>query len=158
MATAARACSTAQRHYIFFATDSFCGEQAAQILHVWDAGEFKQPFRPKPFTPATFSKADRVAAFARIDAGSTSTKGVLLSTDGDVLCKAHQLSKGNPIQDTIDIFEELRQYERVRREQIAKEQEFAELARRQHEHIKTKRLLPLIDHRFDHGAGERAVQ
>jgi activator of 2-hydroxyglutaryl-CoA dehydratase len=92
----------------------------------------------------------------RGSSSSRSTKGVLLSTDGDVLCKAYQLSKGNPIQDTIDIFEELRQYERVRREQIAKE--FAGLARRQHEHIKTKRLLPLIDHRFDHGAGERAVQ
>src|SRR5262249_43525244 len=69
---------------------------------------FKERFRPKPFTPATLSKGDMVAAFAGIDGGSTSTKGVLLSTDGDVLCKAYQLSKGNPIQDTIDIFEELR--------------------------------------------------
>ena len=58
--------------------------------------------------PATFSAGDRVAAFLGLDGGSTSTKGVLLSTDGDVLCKAYQLSKGNPIQDTIDIVEELR--------------------------------------------------
>src|SRR5436189_470961 len=63
---------------------------------------------PKRFTPATFSAGDQVAAFVGIDGGSTSTKGVLLSTDGDMLCKAYQLSKGNPIQDTIDIFEELR--------------------------------------------------
>jgi predicted CoA-substrate-specific enzyme activase len=69
---------------------------------------FKTQFRPKPFVPATFSRGDVVAAFAGIDGGSTSTKGVLLSIDGDVLCKAYQLSKGNPIQDTIDIFEELR--------------------------------------------------
>src|SRR5262249_60942781 len=34
--------------------------------------------------------------------------GVLLSEAGDVISKAYQLSKGNPIQDTIEIFEELR--------------------------------------------------
>src|SRR5436309_9513923 len=64
---------------------------------------------PKRFTPATFAAGDQVAAFVGLDGGSTSTKGVLLSTDGDVLCKAYQLSKGNPIQDTIDIFDELRE-------------------------------------------------
>src|SRR5205814_5902264 len=68
---------------------------------------FKRQYTPKRFTPATFSRGDRVAAFVGIDGGSTSTKGVLLSTDGDVICKAYQLSKGNPIQDTIDIFDEL---------------------------------------------------
>jgi predicted CoA-substrate-specific enzyme activase len=70
---------------------------------------FKRQYTPKRFTPATFSAGDQVAAFVGLDGGSTSTKGVLLSTDGDVLCKAYQLSKGNPIQDTIDIFDELRE-------------------------------------------------
>ena len=70
---------------------------------------FKNQYTPKRFTPATFSAGDQVAAFVGLDGGSTSTKGVLLSTDGDVLCKAYQLSKGNPIQDTIDIFDELRE-------------------------------------------------
>src|SRR5438034_3404734 len=70
---------------------------------------FKSHYTPKRFTPATFSAGDQVAAFVGLDGGSTSTKGVLLSTDGDVLCKAYQLSKGNPIQDTIDIFDELRE-------------------------------------------------
>jgi activator of 2-hydroxyglutaryl-CoA dehydratase/predicted nucleotide-binding protein (sugar kinase/HSP70/actin superfamily) len=69
---------------------------------------FRSQYTPKRFTPATFSPGDCVAAFVGLDGGSTSTKGVLLSTDGDVLCKAYQLSKGNPIQDTIDIFDELR--------------------------------------------------
>src|SRR5436190_2554122 len=70
--------------------------------------DFRRQYTPKRFMPATFSAGDRVAAFLGLDGGSTSTKGVLLSTDGDVLCKAYQLSKGNPIQDTIDIVEELR--------------------------------------------------
>ena len=47
--------------------------------------------------------------FVGIDGGSTSTKAVLLSEQGDVLCKAYQLSGGNPIQDTIDMFVALRQ-------------------------------------------------
>ena len=43
-----------------------------------------------------------------VDGGSTSTKAVLLDENGDILCKAYQLSNGNPIQDTIDMFENLR--------------------------------------------------
>jgi predicted CoA-substrate-specific enzyme activase len=69
---------------------------------------FKQQFAAKKFTPAAFARGETVQAFVGIDGGSTSTKGVLLSTDGDVVSKAYQLSKGNPIQDTIDIFDELR--------------------------------------------------
>ena len=46
--------------------------------------------------------------FIGLDGGSTSTKAVLLSEHGDVLSKAYQLSNGNPIQDTIDLFENLR--------------------------------------------------
>jgi predicted nucleotide-binding protein (sugar kinase/HSP70/actin superfamily)/activator of 2-hydroxyglutaryl-CoA dehydratase len=86
------------------------------------AGEleaFKRQFAPKKFTPATFRKGETVQAFVGVDGGSTSTKGVLLSTAGDVLCKAYQLSKGNPIQDTIDIFDELR--EQVESQQAALE-------------------------------------
>ena len=44
-----------------------------------------------------------------MDGGSTSTKAVLLDEEGDILCKAYQLSNGNPIQDTIDMFERLRE-------------------------------------------------
>jgi len=69
---------------------------------------FKRQYRPTPFVPAVFARGDVVGAFLGIDGGSTSTKGVLLSTEGDVLCKAYQLSKGNPIQDTVEIVEDLR--------------------------------------------------
>ena len=70
--------------------------------------EFKRQYTPKKFTPATFRTGQRVRAFVGVDGGSTSTKGVLLSEDGEVISKAYQLSKGNPIQDTIEIFDELR--------------------------------------------------
>lgn len=68
---------------------------------------FKEQFKPKKFTPATFAPGETVRGFIGVDGGSTSTKAVLLSTGGDVLCKVYQLSKGNPIQDTIDMFEQL---------------------------------------------------
>jgi len=72
-----------------------------------DLLSFKEQYKPKKFVPATFRKGETVSGFIGVDGGSTSTKAVLLSTEGDVLCKVYQLSKGNPIQDTIDMFEQL---------------------------------------------------
>ncbi len=73
-----------------------------------DLDLFKDAYRPKKFTPATFQKGSTVAGFIGIDGGSTSTKAVLLDENGDILCKSYQLSNGNPIQDTIEMFENLR--------------------------------------------------
>src|SRR5262245_25721909 len=64
---------------------------------------FREQYKPKPFTPAVFERGKPVQGLIGVDGGSTSTKAVLMSTDGDVLCKVYQLSKGNPIQDTIDM-------------------------------------------------------
>jgi len=69
---------------------------------------FREAYTPKPFVPAVFRPGDVVRGVVGVDGGSTSTKAVLLSTSGDVLCKVYQLSKGNPIQDTIDMFDGLR--------------------------------------------------
>src|SRR6201998_2448219 len=69
---------------------------------------FREAFRRKKFTPAAFQKGSTVAGFIGIDGGSTSTKAVLLGESGDILCKSYQLSNGNPIQDTIEMFEHLR--------------------------------------------------
>ena len=69
---------------------------------------FKQSYRRKKFVPATFQRGTTVGGFVGVDGGSTSTKAVLLDENGDILCKVYQLSNGNPIQDTIDMFEGLR--------------------------------------------------
>ncbi|HEX8797711.1 MAG TPA: acyl-CoA dehydratase activase-related protein, partial [Terriglobales bacterium] len=61
------------------------------------------------FVGAKFTAGETVQGFIGIDGGSTSTKAVLLSQAGDMLCKAYQLSNGNPIQDTIDMFVAIRQ-------------------------------------------------
>lgn len=70
--------------------------------------EFKKRYTVRTFAPADFKPGATIAGFVGIDGGSTSTKAVLLSESGEVLCKAYQLSNGNPIQDTIDMFTALR--------------------------------------------------
>jgi predicted CoA-substrate-specific enzyme activase len=69
---------------------------------------FSSAYRKAKFVPAAFQRGTTVSGFVGVDGGSTSTKAVLLSESGDILCKAYQLSNGNPIQDTIDMFEKLR--------------------------------------------------
>ncbi len=71
--------------------------------------EFRAKYARPPFAPATFRPEEKVGAFIGLDGGSTSTKAVLLSESGDVLCKAYQLSEGNPIEDTKQLLESLRQ-------------------------------------------------
>jgi activator of 2-hydroxyglutaryl-CoA dehydratase/predicted nucleotide-binding protein (sugar kinase/HSP70/actin superfamily) len=69
---------------------------------------FREQYKPKKFTPATFTPGQVVRGWVGVDGGSTSTKAALVDENGDVLCKVYQLSKGNPIQDTIDMFDGLR--------------------------------------------------
>ena len=71
--------------------------------------QFKLAYTIKRFIPATFTPTATVTGFIGLDGGSTSTKAVLISEDGTILCKAYQLSNGNPIQDTIDMFTAIRQ-------------------------------------------------
>src|ERR1019366_2493476 len=70
---------------------------------------FKKKYRTKKFTPVTFQPGDVVEGFVGLDGGSTSTKAVLLSKDHKrrILAKTYQLSKGNPIEDTIEVLQKL---------------------------------------------------
>ncbi len=72
--------------------------------------EFKERYKRKKFEPAKFQPGEIVEAFVGVDGGSTSTKAVLLDKEGRVLAKAYQLSKGNPIEDTMEMFAKLRNY------------------------------------------------
>ena len=70
---------------------------------------FKERYKEKRFIPATFKSGQVVEGFIGLDGGSTSTKAVLLDKDGNVLVKTYQLSKGNPIEDTMEVIDKLRQ-------------------------------------------------
>jgi predicted CoA-substrate-specific enzyme activase len=74
-----------------------------------ELSQFKHQYTIPKFIGAKFTAGETVQGFIGIDGGSTSTKAVLLSHAGDVLCKAYQLSNGNPIQDTIDMFVAIRE-------------------------------------------------
>ncbi|HMS65533.1 MAG TPA: BadF/BadG/BcrA/BcrD ATPase family protein, partial [Ignavibacteria bacterium] len=73
-----------------------------------ELSEFKEKHKVEKFIPATFKKGEVVQGFIGIDGGSTSTKAALVSLDKNVLVKAYQLSKGNPIEDTIEILGKIR--------------------------------------------------
>jgi predicted CoA-substrate-specific enzyme activase len=70
--------------------------------------DFLDTYAPPRFEPPKFNPGDTAKGFIGVDGGSTSTKAVLLSLEGEVLARAYQLSKGNPIKDTIEILEKLR--------------------------------------------------
>jgi predicted CoA-substrate-specific enzyme activase len=74
-----------------------------------DLAAFKDKYRHKKFEAVHFEPGEVVEGFLGIDGGSTSTKAVLLSKDKNrtILAKAYQLSKGNPIEDTMEIFAKL---------------------------------------------------
>jgi len=69
---------------------------------------FAQAYKRKKFTPTSFRRGQVVGGFIGVDGGSTSTKAALLDENGDILCKAYQLSNGNPIEDTKQMFEKIR--------------------------------------------------
>ncbi len=50
-----------------------------------------------------FNGEKTIRAYLGIDGGSTSTKGVLITADGEVIERAYILSRGNPIDDTKQI-------------------------------------------------------
>ncbi len=70
---------------------------------------FKDRYKPRRFVPRTFQPGEHVRAFMGIDGGSTSTKAVLVSQEGEVMVKCYELSKGNPLEDTMEMFSNLRQ-------------------------------------------------
>jgi predicted CoA-substrate-specific enzyme activase len=98
-------------HYIDFgrAEEKAASGSKGLVTNEDELNGFKSAFRRKKFTAAEFMPGQTVSGFVGIDGGSTSTKAVLLGQDGEILCKTYQLSNGNPIQDTIEMFEKLRE-------------------------------------------------
>ncbi len=70
---------------------------------------FSEAYRVPSFDMPVFPQGQQVRGYIGIDGGSTSTKAVLMDTDSKIIALAYQLSKGNPISDTIEVLEKLRQ-------------------------------------------------
>ncbi|APR81236.1 Hypothetical protein A7982_06583 [Minicystis rosea] len=72
--------------------------------------EFKKLYSIPKFTPMKLEAGTTVRGVVGLDGGSTSSKAVLIDEQGEIICKAYQLSKGNPIQDTKELLAKLDEY------------------------------------------------
>ncbi len=69
---------------------------------------FKKEYQIPAFSQPDFNVGEVVDVYIGVDGGSTSTKAVLLDRDKNLIAHEYRLSKGNPIEDTKDILEQLR--------------------------------------------------
>ncbi len=67
---------------------------------------FKKRYTIPPFTPPKLTS--KTVCFLGIDGGSTSSKAVLVDEKGELLLKVYQLSKGNPIADTVELLQKIK--------------------------------------------------
>jgi activator of 2-hydroxyglutaryl-CoA dehydratase/predicted nucleotide-binding protein (sugar kinase/HSP70/actin superfamily) len=98
------------REYIQTGRSARLGQNSGPPL-VQNDGElsqFVEAYRIPRFEEAKFSAGETVRAVVGLDGGSTSSKAVLMSENGDLLLKSYTLSKGNPIQDAKDLLRDLR--------------------------------------------------
>jgi activator of 2-hydroxyglutaryl-CoA dehydratase/predicted nucleotide-binding protein (sugar kinase/HSP70/actin superfamily) len=75
-----------------------------------EAEAFRDLYKIPKFEPMKLSPGQRVRAVIGLDGGSTSSKAVLVDEEQRIVCKAYQLSKGNPIADTKELLASLRDY------------------------------------------------
>ena len=66
---------------------------------------FKVAYAIQEFTPPVLTQ--KTTCFLGIDGGSTSSKAVLCDENGELLLKVYQLSKGNPIEDTLELLQKI---------------------------------------------------
>ncbi len=101
------------KEFILHGRKSKLGEKAGPPLNKnsEELEEFRRQYSIPKFTSATFSKGQVIRGVVGLDGGSTSSKAVLVSEEGEILLKEYQLSKGNPIEDTKEMLQRL--YEKV---------------------------------------------
>ncbi len=75
-----------------------------------EISDFKKLYAIPRFVPMKLTPGQVVRAVVGLDGGSTSSKAVLVDEAGEIVCKAYQLSKGNPIQDARELLAQLRDY------------------------------------------------
>ncbi|OIJ12763.1 CoA activase [Anaerobacillus arseniciselenatis] len=103
------------KDYILYGRKAKLGETAGPPLvkSSDELEQFKKRYQIPEFKRAQFQKGEVVRAVLGVDGGSTSSKAVLIDENGQVLFKAYQLSKGNPIQDTRELLKDLKKQAEV---------------------------------------------
>ena len=72
--------------------------------------KFLKDYKLPPFKPKKLNS--KTECYLGIDGGSTSSKAVLISSSGELLFKAYKLSLGNPIEDILELFKEIKIYDK----------------------------------------------
>ena len=100
------------REYVTHGRKARLGETAGPPLvrNNSEVEEFRSLYSVPRFQPMPLEAGTIVRAVIGLDGGSTSSKAVLVDEQGEIVCKAYQLSKGNPIQDTRELLAELKSY------------------------------------------------
>jgi predicted CoA-substrate-specific enzyme activase len=95
----------ALRDFILNGRRARLGEQAGPPLSAaeQETKEFIEAYSIPKFKKAKLEPGQVVRGVIGMDGGSTSSKAVVIGEDGEILLKAYQLSKGNPIQDTKEL-------------------------------------------------------
>jgi len=99
------------KHFLTFGRKAMLGEKAGKPLvkSVEELEAFRKEYSIPKFTPRPVVAGETVRGFIGLDGGSTSSKAVLVDEQGEILMKAYQLSKGNPIQDTKEILQQMKE-------------------------------------------------
>jgi len=74
-----------------------------------DLEAFKKRYTIPSFIPP--KPASKTVCFLGIDGGSTSSKAVLVDEKGTLILKVYQLSKGNPIADTVELLQKIKAHD-----------------------------------------------
>ncbi|MBW2232002.1 MAG: CoA activase [Deltaproteobacteria bacterium] len=99
----------ALKEFIHRGRELALGHRAGPPLVATEAelASFRERYAVPRFEPAAFRPGQTVRGFIGLDGGSTSSKAVLIDEQGEVLCKAYMLSKGNPIADAQHLLAEI---------------------------------------------------
>jgi len=84
-------------------------DNAGPPLASGDLEAFIEKYTLPPFE-AKLPERNRITGYIGLDGGSTSSKCVLVSEQGDILQKVYQLSQGNPLEDMKQMFSTLRSW------------------------------------------------
>ena len=98
------------KHFIEFGRKERLGELAGKPL-VQNSDElekFTEEYKIPKFNPPAIEAGKLYKGFVGLDGGSTSSKAVVVDEQGEILIKAYQLSKGNPIQDTKELLAQIK--------------------------------------------------
>lgn len=75
-----------------------------------ELNDFLLRYTQKKFIGKKYRKGQQINAYIGLDGGSTSSKAVLIDADENIIAKQYQLSKGNPIQDTKELLQALKNF------------------------------------------------